>query len=73
VEDQPRWHHVTSDIWTLVDSSGTILRHVAKLGPYIGQPAPRFRVTGPGYEATDHPSLDEATGAAEASLSADSS
>jgi hypothetical protein len=68
-EECVRWVTVTpGEQWVLQDDNGDmILRHVAKLGPYLGVPA-TFRVTGPDYEATDHSTETEATTAAEASL-----
>ena len=47
------------------------LRQVAVLGRYLGQPDQKYRVTGPGYDYTDHASLREAMAAAEASLPPD--
>ena len=44
------------------------MRQVARLSPYLSQPEPVFRVIGPGHASSDHSSLAEAQGAAEASL-----
>lgn len=63
-----QWRQITADTWALPDDDGNAVRHVAKLGPYLGQSAATYRVTGPDYEATDHPSLAEAMTEAEASL-----
>jgi hypothetical protein len=66
----PTWHFEALDQWMLRDAHGNLLRHVVKLGPYIGDPGVKYRVTGAGHDATDHPTLDEAKLAAEASLRA---
>lgn len=58
----------TLDQWVLVDAQGAILRAIATLGPYLGEPGVKYRLTGAGYDFTDHPTLDEAMAAAEASL-----
>ena len=54
------------DAWFLVDEAGIAIRKVAR-HENIGS-AVRFTVTGPGYDATDHSSLDDAKAAAEDSL-----
>ncbi len=63
------WQPVpTTDHWALVDSeSEMVVRLVAPVGPYLGDAAVIFRVSGPGYEATDHASRDAAMAAAEES------
>ena len=35
-DDKRHWRQITSDICTLVDSQGMILRHIARRGPYLG-------------------------------------
>jgi hypothetical protein len=63
------WRQVTAETWVLADSeSERPLRQVAVLGPYLGEADPQYRVTGPGYDYTDHASLSEAMTAAERSL-----
>jgi hypothetical protein len=56
--------------WSLIDEddeSGRPLRHIAKLGPYLGKPEPIYRLyLDEGY--SDHASLDEAMKAGIASL-----
>ncbi len=63
-----QWELVTEGQWVLYDDDGHLGRQVAQAGPYLDQPVATYVVTGPGYEATDHPSLEEARAAAEASL-----
>jgi hypothetical protein len=53
----------------LADENGNAVRHVAEAGD-LNTPL-RYRVTGPDYDATEHPSLAEAMAATEASLSTD--
>jgi len=59
-----RWRQMPDGPWVLPDEeSGIFVRIVAKL-ERPGQAA-RFTVTGPGYDTTEHASLDEAKEAAE--------
>ncbi len=66
----PERHWITRpdvpNAWFLVDDAGSGIRQVAR-HEYIGFPV-RFTVTGPGYDATDHSSLEEAKAAAEGSV-----
>ena len=60
-----RWTQLPDGPWVLPDlESGIYIRYVARL-ERTGQP-PYYAVTGPGYETTEHPSLEEAMEAAEA-------
>jgi hypothetical protein len=63
------WHRVAPEILALADDdSGRIVRQVAEQGPYLGNPSVIYRVTGPGYDATDHSTLEDAMATAEASV-----
>ena len=62
-----QWTKITEDQWILSERSGPILRAVNRRGPYMGQVAETFTLTGPGYVATEHATLAEAQAAAEAS------
>lgn len=72
--DAPRYSWVrirsSDEQWSLVDEndeSGRAVRHIAKLGPYLGKPTPIWRLyLGEGY--SDHGSRDEAMAAGIASL-----
>ncbi len=60
-----RWTQLPDGPWVLPDlESGIYIRHVARL-ERTGRP-PCYAVTGPGYETTEHPSLEGAMEAAEA-------
>jgi hypothetical protein len=61
------WTRITADQWILNSDAG-VVRAINRAGPYVNGPAEKFIVTGPGYEATEHPTLEEARAAAEASL-----
>jgi hypothetical protein len=63
-----RWVQVTLTIWRLVLRDGAIIRQVAKLGPYLGDPAEKYIVTGDGYTATEHTTLMDAMTAARVSV-----
>ncbi|MDQ6782490.1 MAG: hypothetical protein M3063_03385 [Actinomycetota bacterium] len=62
-----RWTLVTPGQWVLLDEDGSALRQVQERGPYLGDPTVSYLVTG-GRDGTDHPTLDLAKAAAEASL-----
>ncbi len=65
------WVLVSPGQWVLKDDDGAVLRHILRLGPYLGgQPAKKWVVTGPGHERTEHPTRAGAMAAAEASLEA---
>ena len=60
---------ITTETWALGDSeSERALRQVAALGPYFGEPAVKYVVTGPGCDDTKHASLSAAMAAAEPHL-----
>lgn len=63
-----RWVQVSPTIWTLVLRDATIIRQVAKLGPYLGESAEKYVVTGDGYSATEHLTLTDAMAAARGSV-----
>jgi hypothetical protein len=64
--DQHRWVRYPPNQWWLVDDRDLVVRQIAR-HQYLGQPNPYFRVTG-GDGYTDHPTLEEAMDAAEATV-----
>jgi hypothetical protein len=66
------WSHPSESLWVLVNSQGKS-RTVQKQGPYLGSnpPAPKYVVSGEGYETSEHWILQEAIDAAEESMRAE--
>lgn len=52
----------------LPDEHGRVLRQVAVLGPYLGEDAETYTVTGPGHDTSEHQTFHQGVAAAEASL-----
>ena len=66
--DFMEWIEITPGVQWVLNHDGNV-RQVYRFEPYLGQAGGTYyRVTGPDYEFTDHPTRDEAIAAAEASL-----